>query len=132
MVLRTLLGTLLVAAMIAVSGDMGRASRQLETGALTADSRELVVFEVDGCTYCELFRQDVLPGYLASPRSRTVPIRFVNAERVDLKRLPLASPVDTVPTVVLVENGREAGRITGYTGPENFFRLVSHLLGPID
>lgn len=132
MLLRTLLGTLLVAAMIAASGDTGRASRQLETGALTADSRELVVFEIDGCTYCELFRQDVLPGYLASPRSRTVPIRFVNAERVDLKRLPLASPVDTVPTIVLVENGREAGRITGYTGPENFFRLVSHLLGPID
>jgi hypothetical protein len=132
MALRGLLGLLLVAALIVLPGDRGRAARPLETGPLTLDSRELVVFEIDGCAYCELFRQDILPGYLASPRSRTVPIRFVNAERVDLKRLPLASPVDTVPTVILVKNGREAGRITGYTGPENFFRLVSHLLGPID
>ena len=108
--------------------DMSRAARDLETTSLSPSARELVVFETVDCVYCMLLRRDVLPDYLKSRRASEVPIRFVDVEQVDVDRLPLASPLTTVPTVVLMSDGYEAGRITGYTGPEIFFHLVSRLL----
>jgi thioredoxin-related protein len=112
--------------------DTGRAARDLETTAVSASGRELVVFETVDCIYCQLLRRDVLPDYLRSRRAAEVPIRFVDVEHIDLDRLPLASPLTTVPTVVLMSDGYEVGRITGYTGPEHFFHLVSRLLLTIE
>ena len=104
------------------------ASRPVETGPLPAgDVLELVVFEVDGCKYCEVFRRDVLPAYLLSPRSSEVPIRFIDLSD-GVGRLSLDTPVEIVPTVVLVNNNRETGRISGYSGVENFFQSMRYLL----
>jgi thioredoxin-related protein len=89
---------------------------------------ELLVFEVDGCSYCILFRRDVAPAYERSPRARNVPMRFVDANRADLSRLNLSEPLKVVPTVVLMVNGREVERITGYMGPEPFFHMISSLM----
>lgn len=93
---------------------------------------ELVVVEVPGCIYCGIFRRDVAPSYEASPRARTVPMRFVDLNEQAAEKLQLAAPVDVVPTVLLIENGHEIGRIAGYTGPENFFHTVNALLGAVE
>ena len=106
---------------------VGRAARTTEGERLPpGDVIELVVFEIDGCNYCELFRRDVLPAYLMTPRAHDVPKRFIDLNEVG-RGLKLESPIEIVPTVVLVRNNREAGRITGYSGPENFFHLVRYL-----
>ena len=89
---------------------------------------ELLVFEVEGCSYCNLFRRDVAPAYRRSPRARDVPMRFIDANRTDVSRLNLAEPLKVVPTIVLMVNGREAERITGYMGPEPFFHMISTLM----
>ena len=89
---------------------------------------ELLVFEVEGCGYCNLFRRDVPPPYSRSPRARDVPMRFIDANRADVSRLNLAEPLKVVPTIVLMVNGREAQRITGYMGPEPFFHMISRLM----
>ena len=120
-----------VAAMLLVGSalsETGRAARDLETAPLQATTRELVVFETADCDYCLLLRRDVLPEYLRSRRAAEVPLRFVDVESIDLDQLPLSQPLTVVPTVVLMSEGYEVGRITGYTGPELFFHLVSRLL----
>jgi hypothetical protein len=89
---------------------------------------ELLVFEVAGCGYCNLFRRDVAPAYERSLRAREVPMRFVDANKTDLSRLNLAEPLKVVPTIVLMVNGREIERITGYMGPEPFFHMISTLM----
>jgi hypothetical protein len=89
---------------------------------------QLVVIEVPGCIYCRIFRRDVLPGYEASPRAREVPLRFVDLNEPGADGLELSAPITIVPTVLLVEGTREVGRITGYTGPENFFHSVNYML----
>ncbi len=93
---------------------------------------ELVVVEVPGCIYCGIFRRDVLPSYQASPRAKTVPLRFLDLNDEAADRLDLSAPVTVVPTVLVLENGREIGRITGYTGPENFFHSINAALAGID
>ena len=55
-------------------------------------------------------------------------MRFVDINAPDVDRLQLSSPIDSVPTVLVVENGRERGRIAGYVGPEIFFHSLSRLL----
>jgi len=112
---------------LATSGSY--AARNIETVALsTASSYELLVLEVPGCLYCRVLRRDVLPAYEISPRAREVPIRFVDLNDIDDDRIGLTSPVDIVPTVVLMRDNKEVGRITGYLGPESFFHSVNHLM----
>ncbi len=55
-------------------------------------------------------------------------MRFIDANRTDVSRLNLAEPLKVVPTIVLMVNGREAERITGYIGPEPFFHMISTLM----
>ena len=106
----------------------GHAARSIDSGPLPAgDEVELVVFEVDGCNYCRLFRRDVLPAYMMSPRAGDVPIRFVDLND-GTGGVRLTNQIDVVPTAVLVRNNRETGRITGYSGPESFFQLMRYLL----
>lgn len=123
---------LLILALVVVARSGVRAERD-PTSIIPHDSRlELVVLEVDGCIYCGLFRRDVLPKYQASPRGQDVPIRFVDLNQLDTAPLKFDSPVDIVPTVVLLKDRAEVGRITGYVGPENFFHSVDRLFASVD
>jgi thioredoxin-related protein len=119
-----------IAALIvmAVSIAPVRALVDLETSALPDSRFEVLVVEIDNCIYCGLFRRDVAPTYTTSPRAKTAPMRFVDINAPDVDRLALQAPIDTIPTVLVVENGREVGRIAGYVGPEIFFHSLSQLL----
>jgi|CXWK01.1.fsa_nt_gi thioredoxin-related protein len=92
-------------------------------------SYELVVMEADGCTYCSLFRRDVLPSYKNSERAKDVPIRFVDVNDVPASKIELETPIDIVPTFVVLKGNKEVGRIPGYTGPENFFHTINYIIG---
>jgi thioredoxin-related protein len=105
-----------------------RAVVDLETSALPDSRLEILVVEIDNCIYCGLFRRDVAPTYKVSGRAKTIPMRFIDINAPDVDRLALTSPIDSVPTVLVVENGRELGRIAGYVGPEIFFHSLSRLL----
>jgi thioredoxin-related protein len=122
---------LAVALTCALISGPGYAVPDFETGALPDRHRELLVVEIDNCIYCSIFRRDVVPTYMNSERARQVPMRFVDINAPDVDRLALAGPIDRVPTVLVIEDGREIGRIVGYVGPENFFHSLSHLLSGI-
>lgn len=106
----------------------GRAGLDLEAPVAHGSNLELVVMEAPGCTYCTLFRRDVLPSYQASERAKDVPIRFVDINDEAASALGLDGPVDVVPTFVVLQNNKEIGRIPGYTGPEFFFHTMNYLL----
>ncbi|MDX2159061.1 MAG: hypothetical protein SFW09_21360 [Hyphomicrobiaceae bacterium] len=93
-----------------------------------ASRLELIVVEVAGCTVCELVRLHIQPAYEASPRAREVPMRYIDITHIDETTIGLASHVSTVPTIVLMRDGREVDRISGYTGPSNFFSALSDLM----
>jgi hypothetical protein len=92
---------------------------------------EIVVFERPDCTTCQLFRRDVAPRYEASIRGGTAPLRYVDltgkkAANDGRHDRVLATPLRMLPTAVIVQDGREFARIEGYTGPDNFFQMVSY------
>ena len=107
----------------------GQGALEPRGGKAAPTPLELVVFEANGCIYCDVFRQQVLPLYKATTRSQQAPIRFVNLSHADESKMGLAEPIRIVPTVVLFEKGQERGRVTGYTGPDSFMELVSQMIG---
>lgn len=92
------------------------------------ETMELVVMEAPGCTYCTIFRRDVLPSYEASERAKEMPIRFVDINDDSAQALGLDGPIDVVPTFVVLRNNKEVGRIPGYMGPEFFYHSIYSLV----
>jgi thioredoxin-related protein len=107
----------------------GRAARDQVTAKPSTTVQELIVLEAPNCTYCDVFRRDVLPRYQLSKRAGELPIRFVDLNDPAADQLKLSSSVTMVPTVVLMRQGSEAGRISGYWGPEAFFKGLAQMLG---
>ncbi len=92
---------------------------------------EVIVFEADGCTYCQVLRRRALPHYKASRVSQIAPMRFVNVSTADLTGLGISSRIAMAPTVVLMRDGREVNRINGYAGADAIVRLVVDAVGAL-
>lgn len=124
--MRYISATLLALAVsLGLIGPLGAAR---EAATKPANRLELLVIEVANCTICHLVRIHIQPAYEASPRARQVPLRYVDITSIDELGLGLSERVATVPTIVLMRDGREVDRISGYTGPENFFAALGDML----
>ncbi|WP_144083644.1 thioredoxin family protein [Hyphomicrobium nitrativorans] len=91
---------------------------------------ELIAFEAPGCAYCPIFRRDVAPSYGASRAGKAAPLRFMDLNDGAADRFKLSSPITVVPTLVLVRDGVEIGRIAGYVGPANVYHILNTMLPP--
>jgi thioredoxin-related protein len=97
------------------------------TGAGSARAAELLVFERPGCVWCLRFDQEIAPVYPKTEEGRLAPLRRLDIDGSEPSRVALAAPVHYAPTFVLVEAGREVGRIPGYAGEEAFWGLLADL-----
>jgi hypothetical protein len=57
-------------------------------------------------------------------------MRFLNAGELASSRLSLKSTVDVVPTILVLADGAEIGRVRGYASREIFFSSINALLSP--
>ena len=88
---------------------------------------ELIMVEQAGCHWCARWNAEIAHIYPKTEEAARAPLR-----RVDLRDLPddidfTSKPVFT-PTFVLVDDGRELGRIEGYAGDQFFWFLLKELL----
>ena len=89
---------------------------------------ELLMFDDPGCPYCRKWHSEVGPAYRNSPEGRVAPLRVVQARAGRPEGVTLASPVRLTPTFVLVQDGREVGRLDGYGGADFFWGQLEPLL----
>jgi thioredoxin-related protein len=101
-------------------------------GIARAPTSELLVFEHSDCTYCRIFREEVLPYYRQSIAGNAPPLRFIDLTSAASGEFALKGRIEAVPTAVLMKNGQEVGRIVGYWGREAFFRLLSRMLARME
>jgi thioredoxin-related protein len=92
-----------------------------------ATATELVMFEKAGCPFCQRWDRDVGASYAKTDTAKTLPLRRVNIAAAATSGVRLASPVRYTPTFIVVDDGREVGRITGYTSDEAFWGLLNTL-----
>lgn len=99
---------------------------------LPAGAAELVMFESPYCEWCERWDEEVGQVYAKTSEARAAPLRRVDIDDdrpADLKGL---RSIIYTPTFVLMDKGREVGRITGYPGEEFFWGLLQQLLGRVE
>ncbi len=112
--------------LLAAHNSMSRAA--IGSAAATPAAMELLIFEHPDCVYCRVFRRDVMPRYKQSAGATEAPLRFIDITRMETGDLNLKGRIATVPTAVLMKDGREFDRIAGYWGPDNFLKMLSHLI----
>lgn len=93
---------------------------------------ELVMFEEAGCPWCAAWNREIAPIYPKTPEGQRAPLRRVDlhatwpAELADLKGIRYT------PTFVLVDDGKEIGRIQGYPGEAFFWGLLADLVARLN
>ena len=117
--LNTAMSRILAAAVIMAS---------LLGSARSAVAAELVMFRRDGCPYCATWDRVVGPIYPKTEIGKRIPLRRVDLDRSADGKVTLVSPIRFTPTFVLVDLGRELGRIEGYPGEDFFWGLLERLL----
>ncbi len=90
---------------------------------------ELVIFERAGCPWCREWDRVIGPIYPKSEVGRRVPLRRLDLDAAAPHGLTLARPIRYTPTFVVVEDGREIGRIEGYPGEDFFWSRIERLAG---
>lgn len=88
---------------------------------------ELVMVEQTGCPWCARWNEEIGPIYPKTEEGEAAPLR-----RIDIGELPGSMELDGkvvfTPTFLLVDDGRELGRIEGYPGEDFFWGLLARLL----
>jgi hypothetical protein len=95
------------------------------TGTFAA---ELVMLEEDGCSWCELWHEEIGVVYSKTEEGKIAPLRIVNIHDPLPNDLRFLTKGGYTPTFVLVDNGEEVGRIRGYPGESFFWGLLSMMI----
>lgn len=96
--------------------------------AAPAFAAELVMYRRDGCPFCLRFEREVAPVYAKTREGKLAPLRRVEVMPGGIYDESLKQPVMAAPTFVLVDKGREVGRITGYLNDDVFWGLLGSLV----
>jgi thioredoxin-related protein len=93
-----------------------------------ARAAELVMFEQAGCAWCEAFDREITPIYGKTEEGRRAPLRRVDIAQNLPPDLAFLDVERLAPLFVLVDHGREIGRIRGYPGEDHFWGLLGVLM----
>ena len=91
---------------------------------LTASAEQfLLMAEEDGCYWCARWNKEIAHIYPKTAEGQTAPLQRydLHSETPDVT---FVRRVHFTPTFILVEDGREVGRIEGYPGEDFFWGLL--------
>jgi thioredoxin-related protein len=97
-----------------------------------AHAAELVMFERAGCAWCEAFDREIAPIYSKTEEGLRAPLRRVDTVVPVPPDLAHIETERLTPLFVLVDRGREIGRIRGYPGEDFFWGLLRALVKKLD
>jgi hypothetical protein len=99
--------------------------------SVPAGAAELVMFSRAGCQYCAQFDREIAPKYDKTDEGKVAPLRRVDINAPIPPDLGSVTVERITPVFVLVDKGREIGRIRGYPGEDNFWGLLAGLIGDL-
>jgi thioredoxin-related protein len=98
----------------------------------SARAAELVMFEQAGCAWCEAFDNEIGIVYGKSDDGLRAPLRRVDIAQALPADLAFIEVERLTPLFVLVDKGREIGRIRGYGGRDMFWTQLYMLMQKLD
>jgi hypothetical protein len=100
--------------------------------AAPAHAAELVMFEQKGCVWCQKFDREIAPAYDKTAEGTRAPLRRHDIARPVPAELAFIRRERFTPVFVLIDEGREIGRIRGYPGDIFFWGLLANLIERLD
>ena len=94
----------------------------------SARAAELVMVERDGCPWCAAFDREIAPVYAKTPEGQRAPLRRIDLYQRVPDDLAFLDIERLTPVFILIDKGREIGRIRGYPGPEGFWTQLAILM----
>jgi thioredoxin-related protein len=98
---------------------------------MVAMSSELLMFEQPACEWCERWNDEIGGIYHKTIEGRRAPLNRLIIRAPLPDNIKLTSPVTYTPTFVLIEEGLEIGRITGYPGEDFFWGYLAQLIAKL-
>lgn len=120
-----ILGMNTAAAAIAMEPTTYQTSQSGLLMLVRAQAATLIMVDDPACQYCRRWNKEVGGGYGRTAEGRAAPLKRVAR---DSKALADFAPVVYTPTFILVRDGRQVGRITGYPGQFYFWEELSQLM----
>ncbi|MGI8527404.1 MAG: transcriptional regulator [Pseudolabrys sp.] len=90
------------------------------------------MFEQTGCEWCATFDRDIAPIYPKTVEGRRAPLRRISIDAPLPQDLRFIEVERLTPLFVMVDKGREVGRIRGYPGEDHFWGLLGVLIKRLD
>jgi thioredoxin-related protein len=89
------------------------------------------MFKDAGCVWCARFDAEIAPIYSKTDEGKRAPLRRVDASQPLPSDLTFIEVERLTPLFVLIDHGREIGRIRGYPGEDHFWGLLGTLIGKL-
>jgi len=89
------------------------------------------MFEQKGCPWCAKWDREIGPIYAKSDEGKRVPLRRVDIDSPRPSDLAALGHIRYTPTFVVMDVGKEVGRITGYPGDDMFWGLLGQILAKL-
>jgi hypothetical protein len=96
--------------------------------AAAAVPLRLIMVEEKGCRFCMRWDAEVGSVYAKTREGSFAPLERVGR---DAPALGAYAPVVYTPTFIVVRDGMEVGRITGYPGQSYFWEELAQILEPL-
>jgi hypothetical protein len=85
------------------------------------------MFETLGCPWCMAWDAEVGVIYHKTAEGRAAPLRRLDIGAPRTPELAALTGIEYTPTFVLMDDGREVGRIVGYPGEDLFWGLLGEM-----
>ncbi len=95
---------------------------------VSAGGLQLLMIDQAGCIYCAQWEAEIGPIYPVTEEAEVAPLTKVDIGAALPEGVELARPAAFTPTFVLLQDGREVGRIEGYPGEDFFWFLLGELI----
>src|SRR3954453_22789584 len=104
----------------------------LALATTSARAAELLMFEQRGCVWCQRYDREIAPAYPKTDEGRRAPLRRIDIASPMPPDLAFVRRERFTPVFVLVNGGREFGRIRGYPGDTFFWGLLAGMIEKLD
>lgn len=91
----------------------------------------LIMFDDEGCPYCELWKRQIGPIYPKTAESEIAPLMIIDVDDPLPVGITIESAPVYTPTFVLVDNGQEIDRLLGYPGEDFFWFLLNRMISKL-
>lgn len=98
---------------------------------VSGQTAELVMFDSPACSYCERWEEEIADIYPKTEEGQQAPLRRVSIHDSLPADLNKIHGIVYTPTFVLVDDGREVGRISGYPGEDFFWGFLETLVAKL-